>query len=121
VPAAGHQITEERGPGSFLIKMKHLRIELGRKGLDLLFIESMRSAHKSLTHLQILQVKAASRTRIASGSHRISVHSISPMSRQRAIFKRKSDLTDGFSGGAGLVVERGHARIRQCNLALAKL
>src|SRR6516164_9066941 len=81
----GHLITEERGPGSFLIKMKHLRIELGRKGLDLLFIESMRSAHKSLTHLQILQVKAASRTRIASGSHRISVHSISPMSRQRAI------------------------------------
>src|SRR5260370_38784712 len=73
MPAACRQSTEQRGLRSLVIKMKRLRIELGSEGLDLVLIDSMRSAHKSLSHVKVLQVKAAISTRISSKSHRTSV------------------------------------------------
>src|SRR5208282_6736778 len=73
MPAACRQTTEQRGLRSLVIKMKRLRIELGSECLDLLLIDSMRSAHKSLSHVKVLQVKAASSTRMSSKSHRTSV------------------------------------------------
>jgi hypothetical protein len=63
MPAACRQTTEPRGLRSLVIKMERLRI--GSECLDLLLIDSMRSAHKSLSHVKVLQVKAAISTRIA--------------------------------------------------------
>jgi hypothetical protein len=48
--------------------MKRLWIELSRKRLNLLFIHSMRSAHKSLSYAKVLQIKAAMTAKVCRES-----------------------------------------------------
>ena len=53
---------------SRLIKMKCLWIELSSEHLNLLFVDSMGSAHKSLSYAKVLQIEAAVTAKISRQS-----------------------------------------------------
>src|SRR5262245_37224382 len=57
VPTTCHQPFEQCRLGRLGIEMKRLGVELLRKRLDLLFIDPMRAAYKSLSDVQVLEVE----------------------------------------------------------------
>jgi hypothetical protein len=57
MPSAGRQPAKQRAFRSLVAKMKGLRIELGRKGLDLVRGYRMRAAGKSAADRKVIQKK----------------------------------------------------------------
>ena len=51
------QALEERALSGMLVRMKGLRIELKSEGLDLRFVEPVRSARKALSDMKIVKIQ----------------------------------------------------------------